>query len=168
MTSLKRDGFLQLVSTWKWTQEGCTFKIHIWQRIQFTVPYQMWALDQDKQEIQVCGGVSVAVVPGCTPWQRAEVLPDESPHHLRQPSAAVRINFELLIKISRAAALSNTWARESCTTQRIHFCFICRSFLVSVHLLWIFSTLSLTHLSLIHIWRCRRSTLCRSRWSPYH
>ena len=24
------------------------------------------------------------------------------------------------------------------------------------------------HLSLIHIWRCRRSTLCRSRWSPYH
>ena len=26
----------------------------------------------------------------------------------------------------------------------------------------------LTILSLIHIWRCRRSTLCRSRWSPYH
>ena len=27
----------------------------------------------------------------------------------------------------------------------------------------------ITHnLSLIHIWRCRRSTLCRSRWSPYH
>ena len=25
-----------------------------------------------------------------------------------------------------------------------------------------------TMLSLIHIWRCRRSTLCRSRWSPYH
>ena len=25
-----------------------------------------------------------------------------------------------------------------------------------------------TGLSLIHIWRCRRSTLCRSRWSPYH
>ena len=25
-----------------------------------------------------------------------------------------------------------------------------------------------TYLSLIHIWRCRRSTLCRSRWSPYH
>ena len=23
-------------------------------------------------------------------------------------------------------------------------------------------------LSLIHIWRCRRSTLCRSRWLPYH
>ena len=23
-------------------------------------------------------------------------------------------------------------------------------------------------LSLIHIWRCRRSTLCRSRWSPSH
>ena len=27
---------------------------------------------------------------------------------------------------------------------------------------------SATPLSLIHIWRCRRSTLCRSRWSPYH
>ena len=27
---------------------------------------------------------------------------------------------------------------------------------------------SLYILSLIHIWRCRRSTLCRSRWSPYH
>ena len=26
----------------------------------------------------------------------------------------------------------------------------------------------LLELSLIHIWRCRRSTLCRSRWSPDH
>ena len=25
-----------------------------------------------------------------------------------------------------------------------------------------------THLSLIHIWRCRRYAVCRSRWSPYH
>ena len=24
------------------------------------------------------------------------------------------------------------------------------------------------HLSLIHICRCRRYSLCRSRWSPYH
>ena len=24
------------------------------------------------------------------------------------------------------------------------------------------------HLSLIHIWRCRRRRECRSRWSPYH
>ena len=31
------------------------------------------------------------------------------------------------------------------------------------------SEVPLVHqLSLIHIWRCRRSTLCRSRWSPYH
>ena len=28
--------------------------------------------------------------------------------------------------------------------------------------------LPVSDLSLIHIWRCRRSTLCRSRWSPYH
>ena len=27
---------------------------------------------------------------------------------------------------------------------------------------------TIIYLSLIHIWRCRRSTLCRSRWSPYH
>ena len=26
----------------------------------------------------------------------------------------------------------------------------------------------LGYLSLIHIWRCRRSYACRSRWSPYH
>ena len=26
----------------------------------------------------------------------------------------------------------------------------------------------MSYLSLIHICRCRRSTLCRSRWSPYH
>ena len=26
----------------------------------------------------------------------------------------------------------------------------------------------LYHLSLIHIWRCRRIERCRSRWSPYH
>ena len=28
--------------------------------------------------------------------------------------------------------------------------------------------LSWKGLSLIHIWRCRRSYACRSRWSPYH
>ena len=27
---------------------------------------------------------------------------------------------------------------------------------------------SVVNLSLIHIWRCRRYSLCRSRWSPYH
>ena len=30
------------------------------------------------------------------------------------------------------------------------------------------TTWEVRKLSLIHIWRCRRSTLCRSRWSPYH
>ena len=30
------------------------------------------------------------------------------------------------------------------------------------------STSHLQHLSLIHIWRCRRIERCRSRWSPYH
>ena len=27
---------------------------------------------------------------------------------------------------------------------------------------------AIVSLSLIHIWRCRRYSLCRSRWSPYH
>ena len=27
---------------------------------------------------------------------------------------------------------------------------------------------TIRYLSLIHIWRCRRYSLCRSRWSPYH
>ena len=33
---------------------------------------------------------------------------------------------------------------------------------------WVNSSENVKDLSLIHIWRCRRSTLCRSRWSPYH
>ena len=35
-----------------------------------------------------------------------------------------------------------------------------------IKLYWLPHTI--VSLSLIHIWRCRRSTLCRSRWSPYH
>ena len=31
-----------------------------------------------------------------------------------------------------------------------------------------FSPYIILFLSLIHIWRCRRYSLCRSRWSPYH
>ena len=32
-----------------------------------------------------------------------------------------------------------------------------------------YSTITaVSQLSLIHIWRCRRSYACRSRWSPYH
>ena len=34
--------------------------------------------------------------------------------------------------------------------------------------IWKIEKLQYICLSLIHIWRCRRSTLCRSRWSPYH
>ena len=33
---------------------------------------------------------------------------------------------------------------------------------------YLFLSTIISYLSLIHIWRCRRSTLCRSRWSPYH
>ena len=34
----------------------------------------------------------------------------------------------------------------------------------SITLFWVAGL----HLSLIHIWRCRRRLRCRSRWSPYH
>ena len=40
-----------------------------------------------------------------------------------------------------------------------------RSFRYAAPHLW---TSILLLLSLIHIWRCRRSYACRSRWSPYH
>ena len=58
-------------------------------------------------------------------------------------------------------AVSPIWALFVC----LFVCFV-----------WQFDTVScerkerfvLKQLSLIHIWRCRRSTLCRSRWSPYH
>ena len=33
---------------------------------------------------------------------------------------------------------------------------------------WMSQTGPRKRLSLIHIWRCRRSYACRSRWSPYH
>ena len=41
-------------------------------------------------------------------------------------------------------------------------------FFLKFHLLKLNGAGSLFHLSLIHIWRCRRYSLCRSRWSPYH
>ena len=39
---------------------------------------------------------------------------------------------------------------------------------VALHLNKIESPLLKDALSLIHIWRCRRYAVCRSRWSPYH
>ena len=33
---------------------------------------------------------------------------------------------------------------------------------------WVSRECVISDLSLIHIWRCRRSYACRSRWSPYH
>ena len=60
-----------------------------------------------------------------------------------------------------------------------HFCFGRNvwggwaSFIVSLLLLGALAALveqvcNSFHLSLIHIWRCRRYSLCRSRCSPYH
>ena len=59
--------------------------------------------------------------------------------------------------------LSNVWIKSS--YQVLHQVFV--SSLPIKSLYQVFMS-SLHILSLIHIWRCRRSTLCRSRWSPYH
>ena len=45
---------------------------------------------------------------------------------------------------------------------------VINSFQKSQNKIWMTVFLEEKKLSLIHIWRCRRSTLCRSRWSPYH
>ena len=45
----------------------------------------------------------------------------------------------------------------------LHLIFVCRSRACKKIFAWLKE-----HLSLIHIWRCRRYSLCRSRWSPYH
>ena len=66
-----------------------------------------------------------------------------------------------------------------CTAQRSEVDVPRKSILVSVifnvwflRLLWTVSYAIMLQiyifLSLIHIWRCRRYSLCRSRWSPYH
>ena len=58
-----------------------------------------------------------------------------------------------------------------------HVCTTCRQQIEQVefgraslctHVLTTVSCRSVQQLSLIHIWRCRRSYACRSRWSPYH
>ena len=76
--------------------------------------------------------------------------------------------FELLSEqLSYHAVLSysqNSWAtvlfRATLRTAELPCCFELLSEQLSYH--------AVLSLSLIHIWRCRRSTLCRSRWSPYH
>ena len=55
----------------------------------------------------------------------------------------------------------------NCIIKTIILCVYSRCCVVSrIHAFTHWTTV--TDLSLIHIWRCRRSTLCRSRWSPYH
>ena len=47
------------------------------------------------------------------------------------------------------------------------FTFLSFLYLDSYPTIW-FRLQIFENLSLIHIWRCRRYSLCRSRWSPYH
>ena len=66
--------------------------------------------------------------------------------------------------------LSNSWAlvyNVAASDRRLYDCkFSGQLYIKSTER--IFTKILLQMLSLIHIWRCRRSTLCRSRWSPYH
>ena len=64
--------------------------------------------------------------------------------------------------------LINIYSRLTPYYSRLSLCLRC----IPTLCFWFVCTISrlsnLYSLSLIHIWRCRRSTLCRSRWSPYH
>ena len=76
--------------------------------------------------------------------------------HLHAWSIAMEYakNYEIRSKI-----IWNIWTKTSGT-----FCGQCNLRLLSTKVL----QGSVATLSLIHIWRCRRSYACRSRWSPYH
>ena len=54
---------------------------------------------------------------------------------------------------SATTVTTTLWVKKNCT--KLFLQYLCQTKLYF-------------DLSLIHIWRCRRSTLCRSRWSPYH
>eukprot|EP00826_Nyctotherus_ovalis_P026696 TRINITY_DN2082_c0_g1_i27.p2 TRINITY_DN2082_c0_g1~~TRINITY_DN2082_c0_g1_i27.p2 ORF type:complete len:151 (-),score=39.53 TRINITY_DN2082_c0_g1_i27:17-469(-) len=61
--------------------------------------------------------------------------------------------------------LTLSWTQlESLLPQETYLCPI----ILFPRLLLRYTALGVLGLSLIHICRCRRSTLCRSRWSPYH
>ena len=65
--------------------------------------------------------------------------------------------------------LANTWKNTCCGFLGIPFFkFFFALFFGSRRARKCGPILTIYTLSLIHIWRCRRSTLCRSRWSPYH
>ena len=69
----------------------------------------------------------------------------------------------LLQDIKMCDLCEKTWSWELWAT-------VCKTVcpVLSVRCLSVMSVCPVLSLSLIHIWRCRRSTLCRSRWSPYH
>ena len=65
----------------------------------------------------------------------------------------------LLLLLIFSGLLAQSCRCTSCTCRHL---FTCSSQSSSYNLL------QHLHLSLIHIWRCRRIERCRSRWSPYH
>ena len=98
-----------------------------------------------------------------------------TPAHLLYWYCTTYCRVQLFLKIWRFAALSSLkyfWSSDILLSSII---------INSASLLWrhqrfriliwyLFANNVKIHLglSLIHIWRCRRYSLCRSRWSPYH
>ena len=74
------------------------------------------------------------------------------------------LSFTLTLHIHLTIFISARWSATSFSFLTGQVSLLC-SILLCTQLLY---SLPLLILSLIHIWRCRRSTLCRSRWSPYH
>ena len=62
------------------------------------------------------------------------------------------------------SAASFSYTLETVRGSVHDFAHICNNHTISLLLLLLWLLL----LSLIHIWRCRRTLRCRSRWSPYH
>ena len=78
-----------------------------------------------------------------------------------KPSCNVQVN----VKPS-STSLYLGWLELRYNTKYTHLHLYTKSF--SIYLGLQFFSIPNISLSLIHIWRCRRSYACRSRWSPYH
>ena len=86
-------------------------------------------------------------------FPRFQSFIDISPPCRLPPSAATHS----LLGFDKRVAFRHWDEFASCS---VYICDAYNGFIINIW--WIFK------LSLIHIWRCRRYSLCRSRWSPYH
>ena len=92
------------------------------------------------------------------------------------------INQQYLQKLKIPTALFKNFPQRNNKDSAHHVCLTKQSAIQLIKNIWTSSKFQLPRarifhherkqavhtLSLIHIWRCRRSYACRSRWSPYH